>query len=115
MTIELLYFDGCPGYERVLALLRQLAEETGAELTLRRVETPEQARAEHFLGSPSIRVNGRDIDPDAKQRTDYGLKCRLYRTSDGHRPLPPERWVRDAVVSVADVSSSESPASGALS
>lgn len=97
MTIELLYFDGCPGYERVLPLLRRLADETDTHLDLHAIETLDQAEAERFLGSPTIRVNGRDIDPDATHRTDYGLKCRLYRTADGHTPLPPERWIRDAL------------------
>ena len=72
VRIELLYFDGCPGYEAV-------------------------AREERFLGSPTLRVDGVDVEPGARDRRDYGLKCRLYRTADGLLDAPPDEWVRDAL------------------
>lgn len=50
-----------------------------------------------FLGSPSIRVDGRDIEPGAQARTDYVLSCRLYRTEDGTSGQPDERLLRDAL------------------
>jgi hypothetical protein len=96
MRVELLYFDGCPSHERLLPTVRRLADEAGAELVLRRVETPEAARAERFLGSPTVRVDGADVDPGAAWRTDYGIKCRIYRV-DGEQSLtPPEAWIRSA-------------------
>ena len=64
-TIELLYFDGCPNYEQLLSSVEQLAEQSGAMLRLRRVETPEAAERERFLGSPTVRVDGVDVDPGA--------------------------------------------------
>ena len=96
-TIELLYFDGCPSHERLLPTVRRLAEEAGAELRLRRVETPEAAQVARFLGSPTVRVDGADVDPQARQRSDFGLKCRIYRTDHGQTPLPPEQWIRAAL------------------
>lgn len=96
--IELLYLDGCPGHERLLPLVRRLADEVGAQLVLRRIDTPDDAEVERFLGSPTVRVNGRDVDPHADQRTDYGLKCRLYRSEEPSlSPLPPSEWIRSAV------------------
>jgi hypothetical protein len=98
MKIELLFFDGCPSHERLLPLVRELAECTDAELVLRQIDTPEQAEQERFLGSPTVRVNGRDVDPHAGDRTDYGLKCRLYRSAElGHSPLPPTHWIHAAL------------------
>lgn len=98
MLVELLFFDGCPSHERLLPTVRRLAEQTGAELVLRRIETPEAAQVERFLGSPTVRVDGRDVDPTAAGRTDYGLKCRLYRSPQhGQSPLPPEDWIRTAL------------------
>ncbi len=99
MTIELLFFDGCPGHEAVLPRLRELLAEVapGEQVRLRRVESPEAAQAERFLGSPTIRVDGRDVEPGADQRTDFGLKCRLYATPDGLRGQPPEALVRAAL------------------
>jgi len=95
--IELLYFDGCPSHEQLLPTITQLAAQAGAELRLRRVESPEAAERERFLGSPTIRVDGVDVDPGAAERTDFGLKCRIYRSAAGQSPLPPEPWLRTAL------------------
>ena len=97
LTIELLYFDGCPSYQQLLPTVEQLAAENGAELELRRVETAEAAERERFLGSPTVRVNGVDVDPTAVGRDDFGLKCRIYRSAEGALPLPPEHWIRAAL------------------
>ena len=98
MRAEMLFFDGCPSHERLLPRLRELAAEAGAELVLRRVETPEEAERERFLGSPTVRVDGRDVDPGASARSDYGLKCRIYRSDElGQSAVPPERWIRVAL------------------
>ncbi|MBA3839138.1 MAG: hypothetical protein H0X55_02375 [Thermoleophilaceae bacterium] len=99
MRVELLYFDGCPNHEALLPRLLALLEEAGVEerVELRRVESPEAATAECFLGSPTLRVNGRDVEPGAAQRTDFGLKCRLYRTDAGLLGQPPAEWVASAL------------------
>jgi len=96
-VIELLYFDGCPGQERLFPTLEQVAADCGGELRLRRVETSEAAERERFLGSPTVRVNGVDVDPTAAERDDFGIKCRIYRSRDGVSPLPPEHWIRAAL------------------
>jgi hypothetical protein len=96
-TIELLYFDGCPGHEQLLPTVEQIAAQNGTQLELRRVETPEAAESERFLGSPTVRVNGVDVDPTAAERNDFGLKCRIYRSTEGASPLPPEHWIRAAL------------------
>jgi hypothetical protein len=98
MRVEMVFFDGCPSHEQLLPRLRELAAEAGAEVILRRVETPQEAERERFLGSPTVRVDGRDVDPGASARRDYGLKCRIYRSGElGQSPLPPERWIRVAL------------------
>ena len=96
-VIELLYFDGCPSHEQLLPIVAQLAARSSAALRLRRVESPEAAERERFLGSPTVRVNGVDVDPGAAERTDFGLKCRIYRSEAGQSPLPPEPWLRAAL------------------
>jgi hypothetical protein len=99
MKIELLYFDGCPGHEAFLPRLRQLLARAGVDMGVqqRQVEDEATARSERFLGSPTLRVDGVDVEPGAGDRTDYGLKCRLYRTEAGLRGAPPNRWVLDAL------------------
>jgi hypothetical protein len=96
-VVELLYFDGCPGIERVLPVVAPLAEAAGARVVQRRVETAEEAETQRFLGSPTVRVDGVDVEPGAAQRHDYGLKCRLYQTVAGLTGMPEEAWVRDAL------------------
>jgi hypothetical protein len=95
--VELLYFDGCPGIERVLPLVGPLAEAAGARVVQRRVETAQDAEAQRFLGSPTVRVDGVDVEPGAEQRDDFGLKCRLYQTANGLSGVPEADWVRDAL------------------
>ncbi len=103
MRVELLYFEGCPNYEALLPRLRQLLHDAGVtdEIELRQVETVEAAEREHFLGSPTVRVNGEDVDPGAADRTDFGMECRLYRSESGASPLPPDEWIRAAIAHAA--------------
>ena len=99
MKIELLYFDGCPSYERLLPKVRELLVREGVEdeIELRSVESPEAAEEAHFLGSPTVRIDGKDVDPSAGDRSDYGLKCRLYRSGEETSGLPPEEWIVEAI------------------
>ncbi len=99
MRVELLYFDGCPSHERLLPRLSELVAgaDPDAGVELRRVESIEAAERERFLGSPTVRIDGVDMEPGAPERTDFGLKCRLYRSDEGISGLPPERWIRDAL------------------
>ena len=96
-TLEVLYFDGCPSHEQLLPILRALAAERGLDVTQRRIENAAQAEQARFLGSPSVRVNGVDVEPGAHQRTDFGLKCRLYRSPGGQSGLPPRSWITRAL------------------
>jgi hypothetical protein len=101
--VELLYLDGCPGIERVLPIVAPLAEATGARIVQRRVETWEEAEAQRFLGSPTVRLNGVDVEPGAEERHDFGLKCRLYRTANGLEGVPDRAWVRNALRRTTEV------------
>jgi len=99
VNVEVLYFDGCPNHESLVPRLRELLARAGAgcALTLRRVETAEEAERERFLGSPTVRVDGQDVDTTAAERNDYGLKCRLYATDAGLRGTPPDSWILNAL------------------
>jgi hypothetical protein len=107
MKVELLYFDGCPSYETLLPRLRSLLadQRIEEEVELRRVESVDDAEREHFLGSPTVRLDGEDVDPGAGTRTDFGLKCRLYRSEEGTSGVPPERWITEAIRAKATQSS----------
>lgn len=100
MRIEVLYFDGCPGYTEVRERLPLLLEQTGvdADIEERRVDSEQAARRERFLGSPTVRVDGRDVDRTATDRAGYGLRCRLYPAEDGMRRTPPDAWITEALL-----------------
>jgi len=90
--VELLYFEGCPNQATFLPHLRQLLADAGTDLPIRlvRVESAQEAERLRFLGSPSLRVDGRDVDPAAENRTDFGLQCRVYRSAQGVTGTPPD-------------------------
>ena len=66
----MLYFDGCPNHEALLSHLREMLVRTGfsAEIHLRRIASDGAAQRERFLGSPTVRINGRDVEPEAERR-----------------------------------------------
>ena len=95
MKVELLYFDGCPNFQRLLPELQALVDEhaPGNRVELRRVESPDAAEKERFLGSPTVRVDGLDVEPGGSERSDFGLKCRLYRTEAQYSDTPKQEWI----------------------
>lgn len=98
--VEVLYFDGCPNHESAVALVERVAAELGIRPEIRRVNIadPKDAARLRFLGSPTVRVGGRDVEPGADSRTDFVLSCRVFRTEQGFGGEPDERWVRDALL-----------------
>jgi predicted methyltransferase len=99
MTVELLWWDGCPSHPEALDALERILREEGVEAQVRRIEieSDEQARRERFPGSPTIRIDGEDVVP-SEQAEPYSLTCRVYRTRDGRvSPLPDPEDLREAV------------------
>jgi hypothetical protein len=100
MKVQVLFFDGCPNHEALLPHLRALLSAAGAEDTdidLVRVQDADAAESERFLGSPTVRIDGQDVEPGADDRTDFGLKCRLFATPEGLRGTPADDWVIHAL------------------
>lgn len=100
--IELLWWEGCPSWERALARLREAMDELDLDpdaVEVREVDTTEAAAREEFVGSPTIRVNGVDVQsPGEAEPT--GLTCRVYRRRDGGiSPLPDPEDLREALAS----------------
>jgi hypothetical protein len=89
--VALLAWSECPSHERALAILTELLDELDAQdagVQVSWVETEEEADRLRFVGSPSIRVDGRElIEPEAGEP--YALACRVYTLPDGRfSPLP---------------------------
>jgi hypothetical protein len=99
-TVELLWWRGCPSSEDALAIVREEAEAAGIDqgsIEVREIRTGSDAEREGFVGSPTIRVNGRDIEPPGNEPV--GLSCRVYRLRDGRiSPLPDRADLRETLV-----------------
>ena len=103
--VEIFYFDGCPNHHPAIALVERVSRALGIKPNVQLVNVPDQEAAQRlrFLGSPTIRVGGVDIDPQTEERDDYALSCRIFRTESGFSGQPDERWVRDALLREAGV------------
>jgi hypothetical protein len=103
MRVELLFWAGCPSYPKALSDLREALLETGLDpdcVIVREVQTETDAAAERFVGSPTIRIDGIDVQPAADEPV--GLTCRVYRRRDGRiSPTPDPADLRDALSSRA--------------
>ena len=100
MDIEFLYWEGCPSYPEARQLLGEVLAERGVdvEIEVREVTSQDEAEALGFPGSPTIRVDGRDVDPvGASVRP--ALKCRIYRKPDGGVSPVPTREQLEAALS----------------
>ena len=99
VLVELLGFAGCPNVAPALAMIDRVAGELDVAVAVEWIEIAdaEGAAGARFLGSPSIRVNGRDIEPGADQRTEFSYSCRTYPTPRGRAGVPAEAWVRAAL------------------
>lgn len=90
----------CPNAAVAYARLREVLDEAAISATIETIEvdTPEHAQRLRFIGSPSIRIDGQDVERAAERRRDYGLACRVYQ-SDGARiaGVPPVEMIRTAV------------------
>jgi hypothetical protein len=99
VRIELLYWDGCPSTPEAEALLRDVLEARGldANIDRREVTTQAQAELERFPGSPTIRVDGRDVDPGGAGARP-ALTCRIYFLPDGRvSPVPTREQLEEAL------------------
>jgi hypothetical protein len=99
MNIEFLYWDGCPSHPEALQLLQTVLAEQGVEATveLLEVRTDEEARTLRFPGSPTIRVEGRDVDASGADGRP-ALNCRIYHLADGRpSPIPSREQLEEAL------------------
>jgi hypothetical protein len=100
MLVELLFWNGCPSHPQALAQLRAALAAAGHDpdaVVMREVHDEAQAATERFIGSPTIRIDGRDIvDPGDEPPS---LSCRVYRLRDGRfSPTPDPEDLRDALL-----------------
>ncbi|MCH8026565.1 MAG: DUF2703 domain-containing protein [candidate division Zixibacteria bacterium] len=99
MKIELLVFDGCPNSEPTEKLIRETMSELDADgkIEVVTVVDNDDAVAKRFLGSPSVRVNGKDLEIEEDATTQYSMRCRIYRTDESQSGLPSKEVLIKAI------------------
>jgi hypothetical protein len=102
-VIEVLYVQDCPHYPATLALVQRVRAEVGIDTELRTSLIGDQAAADQarFPGSPTVRVDGHDVEPGSEPAAEYVVGCRLYRLEHRFAGQPEERWVREALLRAA--------------
>jgi hypothetical protein len=102
MKIEVLYVPNCPNHAVVLERLREIlaGESFKAHLNEVLVSSTAMAHSLRFPGSPTIRINGRDIEPQYGETASFGLMCRLYADGNG---APSHQRLRDAIRRARDL------------
>jgi len=99
MTVELLYMPGCPNHDDAADLVRKVIQTEGLSTGLIEtvVSSYEEAQARGFPGSPTLRVNGQDIENIPPDRLEIGFACRTYFVEGRRRGVPPRAWVEQAI------------------
>jgi hypothetical protein len=89
----------CPNRDAAIALVHRVCAQLDSPVEVRVIDVPDQQAAEQaqFLGSPTIRVDGRDVEPGADRCVEYICSCRLYQGEHSLRGLPEEARVRRAL------------------
>lgn len=100
MQIQLLHTSDCHVWKESLSALEQALIETGCEphYEVILVQNDDQAQSYHFSGSPSIVIDGQDVDPMAQNNTNYTLaSCRLYFWQGKSYDFPPKDMIKKAI------------------
>ena len=105
MKIEILYLAGCPNYQPAVSRVLEALQQEGVSAEMEDVEVKDAAtaRSVRFLGSPTIRVNGQDVEPSARSAQAFGLTCRTYADQGQRAGTPSVEWIRAAMREAKDV------------
>src|SRR5215472_15646166 len=90
MKVEVLYVADCPSHPAAVKLVKDILASKGIAANVEEVLVSDERMAAdlRFPGSPTIRINGRDVAGTPSESRIFGLSCRLYPDSQ-HIGLPP--------------------------
>jgi hypothetical protein len=97
--VEIFYVEGCPNHHRTHALVERVAAELRIEPEVELIEVRDADAAVElrFPGSPTVRVNGRDVEPGGSEWRDFVVSCRVYPGEGGFAGQPDEARIRAAL------------------
>jgi hypothetical protein len=99
MTIEILYFTDCPHYLPTVERVREALQVECTSAEICHIEVPDAAAAatRGFLGSPTIRINGVDVEPSARSGVVVGMCCRTYTVGSARDGMPSTELICQAI------------------
>src|SRR5579863_9296854 len=105
MKIEVLYIEGCQHLPAAIDAVKKAMEQHALTCPIIETKVEDQGMAVSigFLGSPTVRINGLDIEPSARQRIAFGIMCRRYEGSGG---VPSGDLIRGAITEATTVTTS---------
>mgnify|MGYP002380171561 CR=1 FL=1 len=105
MKIEVFYIDGCPNHLPTVERVKTMLEDLGVagEVVESAVDDPATASAVRFLGSPTVQINGVDVEPSARTSKHFGLMCRTYLNGPQREGIPPQALMREALLEACNL------------
>lgn len=94
-VVEILYTDECPFWKETLKLIEEVANDLETEIAVRKVKvsSEDEAKRLKFPGSPTVRINGVDLDPAVKEAVGY-IGCRIYMYKGSIYESPPKEMIK---------------------
>jgi hypothetical protein len=99
-VVEIMFTERCPHLREAISRVREATEartpSPEVEVRLVLVETMGEACQLEFLGSPTVRVDGRDVEPNVRSKM-FGLHGRGYFVDGRVERTPPSDWIVQAL------------------
>jgi mercuric ion transport protein len=111
VKVEILYIADCPHHGPTAERVSEVLQVSGMPAVVEEIEVQSSTDAERlrFIGSPSVRVNGLDVETEARSVQHFGLGCRSYAEAGRRSGLPSKELIWRALQENAKADSGHSP------
>lgn len=95
MKVDLFVSPSCPHRDAARQIVDEALAESGMADTpvVTSISDYEVAKAQRFLGSPTVRIDGIDVEYGDREPDEISTGCRYYNSPDGWQPLPRKELV----------------------
>jgi glutaredoxin len=103
LSIDVLYYEDCPHYKEAVQALKEVLEQENVEARVNMVKVAKGGEAEAFgfIGSPTILINGKDVEPGMDDTSLFQGHCRIYVYKEDMFEYPPKDMIREALKRLA--------------
>ena len=100
LSIDVLYYEDCPHYSEAIKTLKEVLAEERVEAQVNMVKVAKgggEAEAFGFVGSPTILIDGHDVQRGTDRTSPFQGHCRMYRYKGNVFEIPPKEMIREAL------------------